>query len=493
MQQHTVPRDIGSQEFKLVGSMTFRQFLMLLSGIVIAYFFFLLPIHPFLKWPPVITAIFFGFAFAFMPIQERSLGHWIVAFVKAIITPSQRIWRQSGLVPEFLTLKVSSYGRPPLPIAVADRSNLTAFLKTLPESPQTPLESQEEAYLGYLDKSLQHIRATTPRIAPTDRSIEQIARPRTPMPAPGTLASATGPSHTKVIKLLSPDNTLRLIPSVQNVRIRKLHFPGWVTKQEEPRPVVTSHQPSALKPTIFFVPKTSLSPTPAPVPTSAPTLTPESTQKATAIAETELLRTQQVLLGQHIQELEEKLARLREKEQSPTAVAPSAESTRTIQPQVREVEQELSQALAEQVRTQQAGQPSLRKIPKARGREIDVAGLVSLTRAPQLQTQVPVLAKAAAMPALTNLPNAINGVVRSPAGELLASVIIVIKDEQGVPVRALKTNRLGQFMIATPLPSATYTIELEKDGFFFDIMSTTLTGAVLPPIEISARAAQGYA
>jgi len=63
----------------------------------------------------------------------------------------------------------------------------------------------------------------------------------------------------------------------------------------------------------------------------------------------------------------------------------------------------------------------------------------------------------------------------------------VVKDSSGDPVRALKTNKIGQFAISTPLPNGVYTIDLEKEGYQFDIVEVEITGQVMPPIEIRSH------
>lgn len=89
--------------------------------------------------------------------------------------------------------------------------------------------------------------------------------------------------------------------------------------------------------------------------------------------------------------------------------------------------------------------------------------------------------------ALTAFPNVINGIVKDQQNNYLEGTVTVIYDKEGLPVRALKTNKLGQFTGATPLPSGIYTLELEKDGFTFDVLQIELTGGVLPPLLITAK------
>lgn len=89
--------------------------------------------------------------------------------------------------------------------------------------------------------------------------------------------------------------------------------------------------------------------------------------------------------------------------------------------------------------------------------------------------------------ALTTFPNVINGIVKDKQNDYLDAVVAVIYDKEGLPVRALKTNKLGQFTGSTPLPNGTYTLELEKDNFTFDVLQMDLTGGVLPPLMITAK------
>ncbi|MBI4038674.1 PrgI family protein [Candidatus Daviesbacteria bacterium] len=89
--------------------------------------------------------------------------------------------------------------------------------------------------------------------------------------------------------------------------------------------------------------------------------------------------------------------------------------------------------------------------------------------------------------ALTTFPNVVNGIVKDKQNNYLEGTVVVIYDKEGLPVRALKTNKLGQFTGSTPLPNGTYTLELEKDGFVFDVLQIELTGTVLSPLMATAK------
>ncbi|MBI4036538.1 PrgI family protein [Candidatus Daviesbacteria bacterium] len=92
---------------------------------------------------------------------------------------------------------------------------------------------------------------------------------------------------------------------------------------------------------------------------------------------------------------------------------------------------------------------------------------------------------------LTTAPNVINGIVVDAENNYLEGVVVVIHDKEGLPVRALKTNKLGQFTGSTPLANGSYTIELEKDNLIFDLLKIELDGKILPPLTIAAKRVYG--
>lgn len=123
--------------------------------------------------------------------------------------------------------------------------------------------------------------------------------------------------------------------------------------------------------------------------------------------------------------------------------------------------------------------------------------LQALTKVPQIQVpkvkvKVPIAPKPRQTQiVLTTFPNVINGIVLDANGNYLEGVVVVIHDKDGLPVRALKTNKLGQFTGSTPLPNGTYTVELEKDELIFDVLQLELSGKVLPPLSVSAKKLAG--
>jgi hypothetical protein len=96
------------------------------------------------------------------------------------------------------------------------------------------------------------------------------------------------------------------------------------------------------------------------------------------------------------------------------------------------------------------------------------------------------MGKAVGLPNASEFPNIVSGIVKDPRGNSLSNILVEIKDGENNPVRAFKTNALGQFASATPLTNGTYTIEFEdpKGENKFDIIQFSANGEVILPIEV---------
>ena len=100
MQQHAVPRNVTSFQFKLVGDMTLKQFGYLAAGAVLGYIAFrAIPGPGVLKFMIGIIFGSSGAAFAFAPIQGRPLDKWLMAFIKSVTTPTQFGWKKEKSLP----------------------------------------------------------------------------------------------------------------------------------------------------------------------------------------------------------------------------------------------------------------------------------------------------------------------------------------------------------------------------------------------------------
>ncbi|HEV2339719.1 MAG TPA: PrgI family protein [Patescibacteria group bacterium] len=96
------------------------------------------------------------------------------------------------------------------------------------------------------------------------------------------------------------------------------------------------------------------------------------------------------------------------------------------------------------------------------------------------------MATSVGVPLTSDVPNLITGVVKDPRGNVLPRILIEVVDKDGNPVRAFKTNSLGQFASATPLNNGAYTVTLEdpEEKNKFDAIELIASGTIMLPLEI---------
>lgn len=93
------------------------------------------------------------------------------------------------------------------------------------------------------------------------------------------------------------------------------------------------------------------------------------------------------------------------------------------------------------------------------------------------------------VPALDK-PNVLWGFVKDISGKPLAETVVIVKNVRGEPVRATKTNELGQFILSTPLNNGKYSAEISSSSMkdiSFDIVSLEASGNIIPAIEFRGK------
>ncbi|MEK7517347.1 MAG: carboxypeptidase-like regulatory domain-containing protein, partial [Patescibacteria group bacterium] len=113
------------------------------------------------------------------------------------------------------------------------------------------------------------------------------------------------------------------------------------------------------------------------------------------------------------------------------------------------------------------------------------------TATPKIETQnvkrvPPGMGKNIGLPTAPTIPNLITGIVKDPRGNALPNILVEVKDKDGNPVRAFKTNGLGRFLSATPLLNGVYTIDFEdpKGQNKFDAIEITVKNEIVMPLEV---------
>ncbi|MGB9911491.1 MAG: carboxypeptidase regulatory-like domain-containing protein [Microgenomates group bacterium] len=359
IQQHPVPQQISSYEFRLIGDMTLKQFGWLVGGALTGLFFWSLPIFPFFKGLLAAGAVFFGFASAFLPIEERPLPNWIFAFFKSVFSPTLYTWKKTPETPEIFRYQIKSFPQEKNHHLPPNRNSLSQYLHRL-ETKTFPKEENEEK------KVLENILSLFSQVS--SLKINHVFEKRQP-----SYSSISTPTKKE-----QP-------PSFQSIKKPTLEKP----KEEKSSP---------------------------------------------------------------------KFVDLKEKDLEEVAPGGIGENFYSYY-----------------------GYPGKPPI------ETVISYYHKLSQLPKKPPISPKTNKELPIPTPPSYPNIIAGMVLDQNDELIEGALIEIKDKNGMPVRALKTNKLGQFRIVTPLPDGIYEIQIEKEGYEFDIIKIELKGEIVPPLEIRGK------
>ncbi len=215
----------------------------------------------------------------------------------------------------------------------------------------------------------------------------------------------------------------------------------------------------------------------------------EQERKAREALEAELQRIQQQgqTLSQQGQQAQQQLTSL----QQTSGVSP--EQLNQQQSLVEKLKQEEDRSAAfarELIQKMQQGQPS--GLPLASPTPTPDAA-TQLAEPTISTTAMPAPLKKPAipldqLPTLTTQANTIHGFVFDLDGQFVEGAVVVIKDDSGEAKRALKTNKLGQFLITTPLNNGRYMVEVDKSGLKIEPLAVELTGQPIKPLMINATA-----
>lgn len=103
MQEHPIPRQITTFEFKLIGELTIKQFGYLAAAAASAVFlFFLTPKVFYLNFLVAALPALLGIGFAFVPINDRPMDIWLKNLFKRLLSPTQYYYRKHNLPPKIL-------------------------------------------------------------------------------------------------------------------------------------------------------------------------------------------------------------------------------------------------------------------------------------------------------------------------------------------------------------------------------------------------------
>lgn len=375
MISHPVPQNVTSYEFHLIGNMTLKQFLELAVGVVAALAVYGSNLYPIVKWPLVILFATLGAAFAFLPINERPLDTWFLAFIRAIYNPTKYYWRRKIVIPELFSYKPHAGTRSQANVAPEPQlasARISSYLETV--SP---------------DEDDQLIRAMDERA----RSIVDLYN----IPFEDLVSQITQGSSAN----------LELEPFTQ------------ISLDDLPAQPATNLEQIIEEPT-----------------TQEEVLTENTPQESHISVQIAPVNTEPIRITNPIQVFSRQEHR----------------GTQVAQSRMAHIDQ--TEHIATPIESQEV----------------------------TTNTNLP-------FPSKPTKPNLLVGMTLMPDGHIADNAIIEIQDEKGFPVRALRSNALGQFSISTPLPNGVYVLTAEKEGLSFATMKLELHGKIVDPIEVRASEA----
>jgi len=399
MEQHPVPQNVTTFQFRLIGDMTIKQFGYLAGGAILAYISYILPLPFFFTWPLTVIFAFLGIGFAFIPVEERPMDIWVLSFLKSVYAPTQFVWHR--------TQQSTPIQKPAPAPSTASAASVSPQSQTQTTTPST-LQSQT--------------------LKPITAALQGFYTPSPSIPKKSFLGSL----FSWVDTLFSPPKT-----RAQSVPTRIIQTPPPL-QQTPPQRVIT--QPVAQ------------------------TTPPSSIEK-----------------NPELEKLQEEISKLQ------TALT----SKTNVEDRVLELQKEMSE-MQKQKQEMEARLLSMKKHsnPAPQEKPSLPAGVVPKPAAgPTVKVIPPDVAIRAGLPRLTTFPNVVTGIIKDNQGGLLPGVLVTVRDKEGIPLRALKTNKIGQFAASTQLPNGVFFIEVEdpRGRYMFDRAQITLNGSVMPAIEIVAK------
>lgn len=142
MDQHPIPRQITSFEFKLVGFLTIKQFIYLIIFVALGLAVYGLTPIPILNILFGIITAGIGAAFAFIPINDRPMEVWVKNLIKRLTSPTQYIFRKENK-PIAVLVNTGLNSNPQLVATHIDsQQKLNSYLST--QTPPTPVNNKKQ-------------------------------------------------------------------------------------------------------------------------------------------------------------------------------------------------------------------------------------------------------------------------------------------------------------------------------------------------------------
>jgi len=248
MENHPIPQDVTGFKFKLIGSVTVKQFLYILGAGALCGVLFIMPLPFIIKWPLIVTLAGLGAGLAFLPIEGRPMDVMLVNFLKALPAENRFIFHKVGaeaLLHDYFTLQQQKPVAQTQPELKNDRRELLLSQLVRKSAPYKADEDERQKINSinsiFSDsnipvtgmQSLDENEATTPQINPSAVVRPQMPYVKLPVAAdspPETTAQNTveesaslpeittqEPSEQAPVEFTPPEPTEQIMPATPAV------------------------------------------------------------------------------------------------------------------------------------------------------------------------------------------------------------------------------------------------------------------------------------
>jgi len=459
MEQHPVPQNVTTFQFRLIGDMTIKQFGYLAGGAIVGYICYKLPLPALFTWPLAALAGLTGAGLAFMPIEDRPMDVWILSFIKSIYSPTEYVWRKDPVV----------YRTKPAPVAPPQQA---------PVAQQPPVRQYEPPPVSFVQN--------TPAAQPPAQTQPHISASVAPRVTADVLRNVfdNAPAQQPIAPVQRPPTYAADYSSVVTAHTHSGLF-SWISNLFTPH---AQPQQPVIPPNAYRTPQVTgvgMDMSPPPKVIRPVQQTPKEDDK---IAE---VKQKEEALEHKVESLKYELEN---KSVADSRILELQKQLTEVLTEKNKMEGELAAMRRQQSAPQAAPayipQPTVSPTPVPAAKP-NIAGQLRPTglKGPTVKIITPEGAIKAGLPKLTTFPNVVTGIIKDAENAFLPGVLVTVTDKDGIPVRALKTNRLGQFAASTPLANGVYFVEIEdpRGRYVFDRVQITLNGSIVPALEIVAK------
>ncbi len=224
MDQHPIPRQITTFEFKLIGFMTLKQFIYVIIFCVVGFVVYGLTPIPYLNILLAIITVCIGLVLAFLPINDRPLDVWVKNLIKRLTSPTQYIFKKENPPPIFL-LNVSLTSPPHIVTTHIDaKDKLSEYLRKNQGQSILTNQQKKQQINQYLVSPISSFQQSKPpqktineNISPSKTQNTPLFTPKTPfltgivrnyksIPLPGILIYIKKTENSQPLRILKTNN-----------------------------------------------------------------------------------------------------------------------------------------------------------------------------------------------------------------------------------------------------------------------------------------------